>query len=68
MPITLTREQEHAVEANPENPTPVIDSQGKARFVLIPMAQYEAMVDDRDQAALRRDSLRNLAQRLKDDE
>jgi PHD/YefM family antitoxin component YafN of YafNO toxin-antitoxin module len=66
MPIQLTPDQQRQVKATGNEPAEAVDSAGK-RYVLVPAERYEAMVDELDQAALRRSSVKNLARRLEED-
>ena len=68
MIIELTIEQQRLIDdASNDQPMEVIDPRGHRRYILVPADQYEAIQDDRDQAALARAAARNLASRLKED-
>ena len=56
MAIELTREQQDLIDAAGK-PAEVIDPRGHRRYVLLPADEYEKLCDDREQAALRQDSM-----------
>jgi PHD/YefM family antitoxin component YafN of YafNO toxin-antitoxin module len=68
MSIELTKEQQRQLDASDARPPEVVDPRGQRKYVLVPAEEYDALRDERDQAALRQTSLRNLAGRLKEDE
>lgn len=65
---TLTAEQLRELDQSRPSPPQVIDPRDSRKYVLIPMDEYQAMQDTRDQAALRRASLKNLSHRLNEGE
>jgi len=67
MTIELMTEQQRQIDAATGGPTEVIDSRGQRRYMLVPEDEYDALRDDRDQAALRQTSLQNLASRLQEE-
>ena len=58
MAIELTNEQQRQIDAAADKPAEMIDPRGRRRYRLVPAEEYEALRDDRDQAALRQASLR----------
>jgi hypothetical protein len=68
MPIQLTEEQQKQLDDSGARPAEVIDPRAKRRYVLVPAEEYDALRDDRDQAALRKSSLQNLSRRVTEDE
>lgn len=68
MVIELTTEQQRLIDdVSNDQPMEVVDPRGRRRYILVPADEYEALQDDRDQAALARAAARNLASRLKED-
>jgi hypothetical protein len=68
MVIELTKEQQRQIDdASRDQHMEVVDSRGRRRYILVPADEYDALQDDRDQAAMVRVSARNLASRLKED-
>lgn len=68
MPIELTEEQQRAIDAQLTRPAEAIDPSRQHRYVLLPVDEYHALLDERDQASLRSTSARNLSKRLQADE
>jgi hypothetical protein len=64
---TLTAEQLRELDQSRESPPQVVDPRDSRKYVLIPIDEYEAIQDTREQAALRRASLKNLSRRLSAD-
>jgi hypothetical protein len=64
----LTAEQLRELDQSRQSPPQVVDPRDSKKYVLIPIDEYEAMQDAREQSALRRASLKNLSRRLGEDE
>jgi hypothetical protein len=61
---TLTEEQLREFDRSGQSPQQVVDPRDSRKYVLIPIDEYEAMKDARDQTALRQASLSNLSRHL----
>ena len=70
MPIELTKQQQDQLAREPARPAAVHDPGSNQTYVLLPIDQYEQMIeivdDDLEQRALRRAAARGLASRLDD--
>ena len=67
MPIRLTEQQQHALDAPDVQPPQVVDPRTDAAYVLIPLTEYEAIremvEDERRQRAIRAVAIRNAGRR-----
>jgi hypothetical protein len=67
MPIRLTEQQQRALDSTEAQPPQVIDPRTEAAYVLIPLAEYEAVhqivEDEERQREIRDVALRNAARR-----
>jgi len=68
MTIRLTEEQRQQLNSASGTPADVVDPDGQRRYVLISAEEYDAICDERDQAALRQAFVRNLGARLAEGE
>lgn len=68
MPIELTNEQTQQLSEQRESPHGVRDPNSNIRYVLLPVEEYEQLIeiveDDAEQRSLRRAAARGLAKRL----
>jgi hypothetical protein len=67
MSITLTQEQQQAIDASPEHLLCLTDPRTSAAYVLMPADQFESvrdvLEDERLQKSVRRVAMRNAAAR-----
>ena len=67
MPIRLTEQQQHALDAADAEPPQVIDPRTDQAYALIPLTEYEAVreivEDEKRQKAIRAFALRNAGRR-----
>ena len=72
MPIELTKDQQEQLDRETSKPPAIRDPRSETDYVLVPLDQYEQMLeiveDDAEQRALRRAAARGLAKRLAADE
>jgi hypothetical protein len=70
MPIELTKEQQDQLDRETIRPAAIRDPRSNLSYVLLPVDQYEQMIeivdDDLEQRSLRRAAARSLASRLDD--
>jgi hypothetical protein len=64
----LTIDQLRELDQSGESPLQVVDPRDSRKYVLIPIDEYEAIQDAKQQAAIRRASLQNLSRRLSEGE
>ena len=68
MPIRLTEQQQHALDATTAQPPQIVDPRTNAAYVLIPLTDYQAVreiiVEERRQSAIRAVALRNAGRRV----
>ena len=68
MPIELTNEQTQQLSEQCESPHGVRDPNSKIRYVLLPVEEYEQLIeiveDDAEHRSLRRAAARSIAKRL----
>jgi hypothetical protein len=68
MPIRLTEQQQHALDAADAQPPQAIDPRTDTAYALIPLTEYEAVreivEDERRQRAIRAVALRNAGRRV----
>jgi hypothetical protein len=68
MPIRLTEQQQHALDASEAQPPQVVDPRTNASYVLLSLTEYEAVreivEDEKRQAQIRGVGLRNAARRM----
>ncbi len=70
MAISLTKEQQQAIDSAGATPPQVVDPRTSAAYVLIPADEYEAvreaLTEERRQKAIRTVALRNAAGRIQE--
>ena len=70
MAIHLTEDQQRALDSVEAQPAEVVDPRTNAAYVLVPVAEYEAVLevvdDERRQRTIRAIALRNAAGRIHD--
>jgi hypothetical protein len=71
MKIELTPDQQEQLDRASEHPVSVHDPRHQTDYILVPMEQYQQMLefieDDIEQRALRRAGAKTLAKRLADE-
>ncbi len=71
MSLTLTKEQQAALDAESPIPPQIVDPRTNQAYVLIPAAEYESIReiidDERRQQTIRTIAVRNAASRMQDD-
>ena len=65
---TLTAEQLRELDQSRPSPPQVVDPRNSKKYVLIPIDEYEAIQDAREQSAPRQASLKHLSRRLNNGE
>lgn len=72
MPIELTKDQQEQLNRETALPISIHDPGSNQSYVLLPLDQYEQMIDivddDLEQRSLRRAAARSLSRRLNDPE
>jgi len=67
MPVSLTEQQQRALDSTDAEPLQVVDPRTNAAYVLVPLTDYEAVrevvEDERRQRAIRTIGLRNAGRR-----
>ncbi len=70
MAIPLTEEQQRAIDSAVAMPLQVVDPRTRASYVLVPIEDYEAvreaLLDEKQQKAIRAVALRNAAGRIRE--
>jgi len=70
MAISLTKEQQQAIDLAGATPPEVLDPRTSAAYVLIPADEYEVvrevLIEERRQKAIRTAALRNAAGRIQE--
>ena len=70
MAIPLTEEQQRAIDSAVDTPPQVVDPRTRASYVLVPVEDYEAvreaLLDEKQQKAIRTVALRNAAGRARE--
>jgi hypothetical protein len=68
MAISLTEQQQHALDTTDAQPPQVVDPRTNAAYVLIPLTDYQAVreivEDERRQRAIRAVALQNAGRRM----
>lgn len=67
-PLALTDEQRQQIKPDAQQPTEMVDPATRRRYVLMPVEDYEALKDERDQSNLRTAAGRTLGRRLAEGE
>lgn len=64
MPLALTDEQRKQIEAGEQQPAEVLDPQTHRRYVLVPLEEYETLVERIERDAFTKASARMLGRQL----